>query len=205
MRKSRRLVAPLAAFTLVAAGGIATTLALAAHANTFATCDSSTTAPITCAFPNSTTTNTTINTPSAIQVAVKLLSGDGVSPADQYVNVVYQLFCSEGGSSATTTQATSPVIPAEQAITVGATVTDTLALGETAPDSCQVINLATTLEVSTDGGKTFSTTTTGSFNMTLEWTPASTPSSTTTTSSTTSPPVNVSLIKGYGGKCLDDK
>ena len=43
--------------------------------------------------------------------------------------------------------------------------------------------------------------------MVLNWTPSSTPSATTTASSTatTSPPVNVSLIKGYGGKCVDDK
>ena len=190
---------------LVAAGGIVVGLTLVAHANTFAICDSSTAVPISCGFPNSSTTDTTINTPSAIQVAVKQLTGDSASPADQYINVVYQLYCSQGANQATTTNTTAPAIPAEQAITVGTTVTDNLVLGESAPDSCTVVNVTATLEVSTDGGKTFSTTTTGSLNMTLEWTPASTPSATTTSSSSPPPSVNVSLIKGYGGKCVDDK
>ena len=209
MRKSRRLVVAGAVSALVAAGGITAGLTLVAHANTFAICSSSTTMPISCSFPNSNTTDTTINTPSAIQVAVKQLTGNGASPADQYINVVYQLFCSQGGASATTTQATAPAIPAEQAITVGATVTDTLVLGEPAPDSCQVVNVTATLEVSTDGGTTFSTATTGSFSMTLLWTPASTPSATPSSSSSSTPPpppsTHVSLIKGYGGMCLDDK
>src|SRR4029077_7860416 len=107
------------------------------------------------------------------------------TPADQYINVVYQLYCSQGGNQATTTNATAPALPAEQAITVGATVTATLVLGDPAPDSCTVVNVTATLEVSHDSGKTFSPSPAGSgtFNMTLLWTPASTPSATASSSS----------------------
>jgi hypothetical protein len=209
MRKSRRVAVAVAVSGLVAAGGL--TFGLMANANTKGLCDSSAspgtlTAPITCSLPNSTTTDTTINTPSAIQVAVKLLTSDNATTADQYIKVVYQLYCSQGGNQATTTNTTPPAIPAEQAITKGATVTDTLVLGEPAPDSCTVVNVTATLEVSTDGGKTFSTATTGSFNMTLQWTPASTPTPTATSSSPPPPPTHhVSTIKGYGNKCLDAK
>ena len=115
MRKSRRVAVAVAVSGLVAAGGL--TFGLMANANTKGLCDSSAspgtlTAPITCSLPNSTLTDTTINTPSAIQVAVKLQTGDGVSPADQYIKVVYQLYCSQGGNQATTTNATAPALPA---------------------------------------------------------------------------------------------
>jgi hypothetical protein len=201
MRKSRRLVLPLAASSLVAASGITLGLALVANANTQGFCDSTTTAPITCTLPNSSDTDTTINTPSAIQVSVTLNTG---SPA-QFVGVTYTLFCSQGGAEATTTQATAPALPVDQAISVGAPVTDTLVLGEATPDSCTVETVTATLYTD-NAAKTQSTS--GSFRMQLTWTPGSTPSATTTASSTAStppPPVTVSLIKGYGGKCVDDK
>jgi hypothetical protein len=43
--------------------------------------------------------------------------------------------------------------------------------------------------------------------MELDWTPASTPSSATPTPTTSSPPPthHVSVIRGIGGKCLDDR
>ncbi len=200
MRKSRRVVIAVAVSGLVAAGGI--TFGLIANANTQGFCDSSTTAPITCTLPNSTDTDTTINTPSAIQAVVTLESGDSSSPSDQYVAITYSLFCSEGGDSATTTNATSPALPAEQAIAVGAPVTDTLNLGEATPDSCTVESLTATLEASTDG-KTFTQTTTGSFELQLAWTPGSGSSSSSSTATATAPSTHVSTISGYGGKCLD--
>ncbi len=203
MRKSRRLVLAVAVSGLVAAGGI--TLGLVANANTKAFCDSNTnnTAPITCTL-TSTATNTTISTPSAIQAVVNLRTSDGSSPSDQYVLITYSVSCSLGSASATTTNpSTNPPL----AISKTAPVTDTLTLAYTNPDRCTVTTLTATLQVSTDGGKNFSPTTTGSFQMILEWTPATSPSSASPSPSTSSPPPtgSVPLIKGFGGKCLDDK
>jgi hypothetical protein len=210
MRKSRRIAIGAAVSSLVAAGGMFFGLQLVAHANSQGSCDSSaspgtTSAPITCTLPNSTDTDTTINTPSAIQVVVNLEKGDGVTPADQYIAITYTLYCSEGGNQATTTNTTAPALPAQQAIT--SSVTDNLVLGETAPDSCTVENLTATLEASTDGGKTFTDVTSGVFVMTLEWTPAASPSTSSSSTSTSTPPPSghVSTIKGYDNKCLDDR
>jgi Ricin-type beta-trefoil lectin domain len=191
----------MAVFALVAAGGVAAGLSLVANANEFAICDSaSTSSGISCSFPNSTTTDTTINTPSAIQAEVTLLTGDGSSPSDQYVLITYTVYCSQGGNQEITS---NPTTNPPQAISTSAPVTDTLTLGFTDPDSCTVESLTAVLEVgtTTDGTTTYSTTTTGSFEMELEWTPASSASSTSSTSST----VSVSTIKGYDDKCIDDK
>jgi hypothetical protein len=212
MRKSRRIVIGAAVSSLVAAGGI--TFGLIANANTQGFCDSSaspgtTSAPITCTLPNSSDTDTTINTPSAIQAIVTLENGDGKTPADQYIAVTYSLYCSEGGNQATTTQATSPALPAEQAITTSAPVTDTLAFSSTTPtpDSCTVQSLTATLEVNTgtSSSPVYSPVTTGSFELQLAWTPGAGSSSSSSSTSTPPPSTHVSTISGYGGKCLDDR
>jgi ricin-type beta-trefoil lectin protein len=210
MRKSRRVAVAVAVSGLVAAGGI--TFGLIANANTQGFCDSSGSgasgSPITCTLPNSTVTDTTIDTPSAIQAIVTLQSGDGITPADQYIVVTYSMFCSEGGNQATTTNATAPALPAQQAITTTATVTDTLAFNTTLtpnPDTCTVSNLTATLEASTDG-KNFSQVTKGAFQLQLAYTPAAGTSSTATATATATPTTtHVSTISGYGGKCLDDR
>src|SRR5579862_5233217 len=163
MRKSRRVAVAVAVSGLVAAGGI--TFGLIANANTQAFCDSSgagtTVSPITCTLPGTTGDSTTINAPSAIQAIVILNTGDSAKTPDQYVAVTYSMFCSEGSNQATTTNTTAPALPAQQAITTSAQVTDTLVFGSTTPnpDSCTVSALTATLEASTDGGKTFTDTT----------------------------------------------
>jgi Ricin-type beta-trefoil lectin domain len=192
----------MAVFALVAAGGVAAGLSLAANANEFAICDSSaspgtTSAPIECSFPNSTTTDTTINTPSAIQAEVTLLTSDNATTADQYVLITYTVYCSQGGNQETTS---NPTTNPPQAITTSAPVTETLTLGFTDPDSCTVESLTAVLEAGSSAS-TATADTTGSFEMELEWTPASSASSTSSTSST----VSVSTIKGYDDKCIDDK
>jgi hypothetical protein len=212
MRKSRRVAVAVAVSGLVAAGGI--TFGLIANANTQGFCDSSASpgtaqAPISCTIPNSTDTDATINTPSAIQAIVKLNSGDNATTPDQYIVVTYSMICSQGANSSTTTNATSPALPAQQAITTSAPVTDTLVLGSTTPtpDSCTIQSLKATLEMSADSGKTFSFVTSGSFVLQLAWTPAAASSSSTATATPTATPstTHVSTISGYGGKCLDDR
>jgi hypothetical protein len=212
MRKSRRLVIGIAVSSMVVAGGI--TFGLIANANTQGFCDSSaspgtTSAPITCTLPNSSDTDTTINTPSAIQAIVTLENGDGAKTPDQYISVTYSLYCSEGGNQATTTNTTSPALPAYQAITTSASVTDTLAFASTTPtpDSCTVQSLTATLYVNTgtSTAPVYSPVTTGSFELQLAWTPGAGTSSSSTSTSTPPPSTNVSTIRGYDGKCLDDR
>ncbi|MGH3258562.1 MAG: ricin-type beta-trefoil lectin domain protein [Streptosporangiaceae bacterium] len=134
-----------------------------------------------------------------------LETGDGAATPDQYVAVTYTLYCSEGGTQATTTNATSPALPAEQAITTSAPVTDTLVFSSTTPtpDSCTVESLRATLEAGSSAA-TATPTTTGAFELELAWTPGAGSSS---SSSTTTPPTttHVSTIKGYDSKCIDDR
>ncbi len=196
MRKSRRLVVPLAVTALVAAGGVGLGLALVANAQTEITSCTSTGTPISCTISDA-NTGTTVSNPSSIQAVVTLESGDNASTPDQYVQITYQVYCTLGGDQATTQQPTDD----NYAITTGTPVTDTLTLGYTDPDSCEVLSLEAILEASSNGTD-FTQTTTGSFTMELEWTPAASASA-TASSSTSS--VNVPLIKGYGSKCLDDK
>jgi hypothetical protein len=200
IRKSRRrVVVPLVVFALVAAGGITAGLSLVANANEFAICNSaSTSTGISCSFPNSTTTDTTINTPSAIQAVVTLQSGDNATTPDQYVLITYSVYCTQGGDQETTS---NPTTNPPQAITTSAPVTDTLTLGYTDPDSCTVENLTAVLEAGSSAA-TATTDTTGTFIMELEWTPQASASSTTTTTASS---VDVSYISGYDGKCIDDK
>jgi hypothetical protein len=208
MRKSRRTVIPLAVFALLAAGGTAAVLSLAANAQTTITsCPStSTTAGITCTIDDS-TTDTTVNSPSTITAVVTLGSFTTTStsststststispPTDLYVQLQYQVLCFQG-SNQKTTQSTSP----GDEYAISSSVTENLTLGYTNPDSCEVVSLTATLEASTDG-QTFNPATTGSFTMNLEWTPASGSSS-----SSAPPTVNVSTVKGYDSKCIDDK
>jgi len=206
MRKSRRVAYAVAVSGLVVAGGI--TFGLMANANTLAFCDSAgagtTSSPITCSFPNSTTTDTTINTPSAVQAVVNLESGDSSSPSDQYVLVTYDLYCSEGSADGTTT---NPTTNPPLAIASGASVTVTLTLPSTTPtpDSCTVESLAATLEAGKSAA-TATTTTTGTFQLELEWTPAAgSSSSSSSSSSAPATTTHVSTISGYGGRCLDDR
>ncbi len=196
-RKSRRHVVPLVVFALVAAGGITAGLSLVANAQTEITsCTASgTDEGISCSISDS--VNTTVNDPSSIEAVVTLNSGDGVTPDDQYVEITYSVFCTLGGDEATTDQPTDD----NYAINTSADVTDTLTLGYTDPDTCEVLSLEATLESSSDDGTTFNPTTTGSFTMELEWTPQT--SSTTTTATSSS--VDVPYIYGYGSKCIDDK
>jgi len=201
MRKSRRLVVPLAVFALLAGGGLAAGLSLVANAQTAITsCTGSSTTPavISCSISDSSTTySTTVNAPSSIQAVVTLNTPDTSTTPDQYVVITYSVYCAQGSGDKTTSNLPAP--GDQFAIATGAPVTDTLTLGYTNPDFCEVINLAAELESSSDGGTTLSPDTTGSFTMELEWTPAASASSSSPSS------VNVSLIKGYGGKCVDDK
>ena len=205
MRRFRRLVVAIAVSALVAGGGIGLGLALVANAQTqtqIASCSASgTTKYLYCNISDS-TVNTTVNDPISIQAVVTLNSGDNATTPDLYVFVAYQVFCTQGSSSHTTTNTSvniyssvnGGVEPDTFAITTSAPVTDYLTLNYGQPDSCEVQNLTAVLETSLDGGKTFLPSATGSFTMDLQWTPAK----------TLPAPVVVPLVKGYSGLCLDD-
>jgi hypothetical protein len=157
-----------------------------------ATCSSSGT-PISCVIPPANSSSSpTVKAPSSIQAVVTLVNGDGITPPDQYVQLEYTDYCLKGGLyyEASNTSAD------QFAISTGAPVTETLTQSIGDPVSCEITFLHATLEASSDGGTTFTTDTTGSFTMALEWTPSA---------ASASSPVNVPLVKGYHGMCLDDK
>jgi hypothetical protein len=209
MRKSRRTVIPLVVFALVAAGGTAAGLGLGlglvANAQTAigTPCTSSTSPTITCTLGDS-TEDTTVTSPSTIQAVVTLDTSSTTSsstststtsaPSDLYVQLQYSVLCFQGNDNTTTSQPASP--DDEYAIT--SSVTENLTLGYANPDSCEVVTLTATLETSSDD-TTFTPATTGSFTMSLQYTPASTSSSSAPSS------VNVPYISGYGSKCIDDR
>jgi hypothetical protein len=197
MRKSRRLVIPLAVFSLIAAAGITVGLTLVANAaNQLAICPAQgTKTTISCSITD-TTGSLTVNDPSSLQAVVTLGSGDGSSPSDQAVLITYSVTCTQGTDTTVTTQ---PTDNEPQAISTSAAVTDTLTLGYTNPDSCDVTSLKAELEAAS--GSTLTPITTGQFTLQLEWTPAN--SASTASSSTSS--THVSTISGYDGKCMDDK
>jgi hypothetical protein len=185
MRKSRRLAAALAVSALVAAGGI--TVGLVANANEAGLCS-----PAAVAMDATCTINTqTINTPTAMSITVTLGSTAGGSISPQDITVTWQGDCSQGTNDEPISSPTTPVLTP---VTAGNAVSINVPFptGMTTPDACDITATGTLSS-------------TGTFEMVLNWTPSATPSATTTASSTTSPPVNVSLIRGYGGKCVDDK
>jgi Ricin-type beta-trefoil lectin domain len=205
MRRPGRLVVALAVSALVAAGGITT--ALAASPTVQATCNGSNTSS------GTTWTSCQIGTQdiglvSAITLVVTLESGDGQN--DQYIGVSWQGFCGPNGNANATASITPPATnpPPKMQITAGAPISISLALPYTDPRFCDVSATAT-LYTLINGGTTWSVWTNGTYKMDMDsspWPQASpSPSPSASGSSSASAPVNVPLIKGYGGKCVDDK
>jgi hypothetical protein len=188
MRKSRRLVAALAASALVAAGGVAA--GLVANANVLTTCDSSIAVPHVCQIDTQ-----AIKGPTAITLVVTLKSGDGKD--DQYVTVRWQGDCTQGGNETAISMPPNTFRP----IGTAAAVSVNVPLPDTNPDYCYISATAELFALVSSTGPIYTTNTTGSFQLALDYTPAASP---TPSSSSPSPP-RVPLVKGYAGKCLDDK
>jgi hypothetical protein len=103
--------------------------------------------------------------------------GATASP-NQSATVAWKATCSQGGQTATTSGGSDSMTPVSDAIT----------LAFTDPDSCDV-----SATVTLSG--------TGSLSVAMTYTlPGSSPSP----SPSPTPPPPVRLVKGYGGKCLDD-
>ena len=193
MRRSKRLVVPLAVFALVAAGGISLGLTQVAHAQPATDC----TASVTTAGPVNCTTNTvTITDPTSITLVVTLTTSDNASPADQDVVVTYQGDCYQGSTDDEIQSATSPT---PVAITTAAAIDVPVSFpaGMTNPDGC---NIEAAAELETIIGSTTSTNTTGVFELDVDDV-ATSPSATTSSPSS----VDVAYISGYDSKCIDDK
>jgi hypothetical protein len=185
LRNPRRLVVALAASALVAAGGVTAGLAVSANASTSATCDSSTTAvigDIACQIQQQ-----EVLGPSAITLAVTLKSGDGKS--DQYIRLSWTGSCVQDVTGADETSISNPL--KQVPISTAAAVSVNVPLPYPDPYDC-IISVTAVLQASAGNG-IYTMSTTGSFQLALDYTPA------------TSRPAGVPLIKGYGGKCLDDK
>jgi len=183
MRKSRRLAVALAASALAAAGGMSA--ALVASANVQATCDGSASAEeaLVCQIDTQ-----GIGGPSSITLVVTLESGDGQD--NQSVEVRWQGFCAPNGSMSTTpiTPPTNP--PPQTPISTTAAASINVPLPFTDPRYCDIS--ATAALYASLGGGIYTELTTGSYQMEMEYTPWPSPAS-------------EPLIRGYGGKCLDDK
>jgi Ricin-type beta-trefoil lectin domain len=202
MRKSRRLIVPLAAFALVAGAGLGLALTQVANAQVeIATCGPTVSGsdPNECTITQGSAAATTVHDPVAILAVVTLKSGDSATKADQYAVITYSVTCTLDGES-TTTENTGDDDYAFASDTAGASVTDELALGYTNPDTCTINSAEAQLETLSSGG-TLSASSSGSITMELEWDPATS----ATTSSASSSSVDVAYISGYGGKCLDDR
>jgi hypothetical protein len=171
IRKPRRLAVALAVSALVAAGTV--TAGLKASAVSAPPCNASADASVaTCTIPTQTFDN-----PAAIQIDIELTTPG----AAQNVVVTWHGYCAQGKNKWTISSAGTTV-------TVPPTTSVEVPLPYAVPDYCDISTTA-----SLNG--------TGTFVMTLEWTPG-TPANPTPTPS---PSANYPLIKGYGGKCLDDK
>lgn len=195
MRKPGRLVVALAVFALVTAGGV--TAGLAATATVVATCDgsSSTSSSLGCQIDTQ-----GIGEVSSITLVVTLESGDGQN--DQYIGVSWQGYCGPLDNIDSSAMITSPSNPPPKTpISTDAPVIVDVPLPYTDPRYCD-ISATSTLFASLGGGA-YTELTPGSWKMEMESMPV--PSATPTPSPSTSSPVSVPLIKGYGGKCLDDK
>jgi Ricin-type beta-trefoil lectin domain len=201
MRRPGRFVVALVVSALVAAGSVTTAL-VAGATNVQASCSgsSSSTSWTACEIDTQ-----DIGLLSALNLVVTLESGDGQN--DQYVGVSWTGVCGPNGNANATASiapATNP--PPKTPISAGGTVTVNVPLPYTDPRFCDVSATAN-LYALIDGGTVWSLRTTGSIKMQMQWDPwpqaSATPSPSSSSSSSSS--ASVPLIKGYGGKCLDDK
>ena len=193
-RKPGRLVVALAVSALVAAGGVAA--ALAAHANVETTCDSSnpaSTGDVACQI-----NSVEVFMPSAITLAITLKSGDGQN--NQVIEVAVNGGCVSDANGADDTPIKWPANPpTRKPIATTAPVSINVPLPYANPYYC-IISLTAILQASLGNG-IYDSNTTGSFHLALDYTPRASASATPSPS----PSASVPLIKGYGGKCLDDK
>ncbi len=194
MRKPRRLAGALAVSALVAAGVVTVGLVASASASARvqATCDGSASPQewVTCQIDTQ-----GIGTLSSITLVVTLKSGDGQN--DQYIGVSWQGYCNPNGSldSAMISPPTNP--PPKMPISTAAPVSIDVPLPYTDPRDCDIS--ADAILYASLGGGSYTSATTGSYEMEMEYTPWPSPSA------SASSPAAVPLIRGYGGKCLDDK
>jgi hypothetical protein len=191
MRKLRRLGVALAVSALVAAGGVTAGLAADASSTVQATCNGTATPT---QWQPCQINSVDIGEPSAITLVVTLKSGDNQD--DQYVGVTWSGFCGPNGSEDTTSippPTTNP--PPKMPIDTLSPVTIHIRLPYVDPRYCE-ISAEATLYASLANGD-WEEGTTGSYQMQIESAPWPSP--------TPSPSASVPLIKGYGGKCLDDK
>ena len=171
----------MAVFALVAAGGITAGLTQVANAQTSAV---SCSPPAAAAQATCTTDTVTINNPTAITLDATLASGD----ATQTITLQWEGDCAQGSNDQPINSTSST--PTAISTTADAIVSVPFPSGMTDPDFCDI-----TTEGTLSG--------TGDFTLNVDYTPNPNASPTTSTSSPS--PVSVPLIKGYGGKCVDDK
>ncbi len=183
MQGIRRLVVYAAATGLLAAGAVSASMEVA-HANFSGICDGNS--------GNSYTCNDTGTVPAPDSVSVTV-SASGTED----VAINWTVSCTDGTPSKTSGGVTAPV-------TASASVTEALTpLPATTGGQCTMtaaMSLPTTQPAPTSG-----TFTRSAFTAELDYTPASSASASPSPSPTSGSAAAVHPVKGYDGKCLDDK
>jgi hypothetical protein len=166
--------------------GGAVTSARAAGATVQATCDSSGSAgSVACQIGEQTMTGV-----SAITLVVTLESTDGQN--NQFAELSWQGYCGLNAKTEEKIGSSSTGTPPQTPVSTSLAASVDVPLPYQDPAWCDLSASATL--VAAAGAGTTSSITTGSFKLAMEYTPAA-----------SSSPANVPLVKGYGGKCLDDK
>jgi ricin-type beta-trefoil lectin protein len=169
------------------AAGVATS-ARAAGATVQATCEASGSASsVACQIGEQTVTSV-----SAITLVVTLESTDGQN--NQFAELSWQGYCGLDAKTDQRIGSSSTGTPPQTPVSTSLAASVNVPLPYQDPAWCDISASATLVA---DVGGTISSTTTGSFKLALEYTPAA--------SASPAPSPSVPLIKGYGGKCLDDK
>jgi cytochrome c len=189
VRKSGRLIAVLVISALIAAGVV--TSALAAGATVQATCDASGSAgSVACQIGEQTITSV-----AAITLVVTLETTDGQN--NQFAELSWQGYCGLDAKTDEKIGSSSTGTPPQTPVSTSLAASVNVPLPYQDPAWCDISASATL--VAAAGGGTTSSITTGSFKLAMEYTPAA------TAAPAPSPSSSVPLIKGYGGKCLDDQ
>jgi Ricin-type beta-trefoil lectin domain len=159
--------------------------ARAAGATVQATCDASGSAgSVACQIGEQTMTSV-----SAITLVVTLESTDGQN--NQFAELSWQGYCGLDAKTSEKIGSSSTGTPPQTPVSTSLAASVNVPLPYHDPAWCDV-SASATLVAEVGGAAT--SVTTGSFRLALEYTPAA-PSS----------PASVPLVKGYGGKCLDDR
>jgi chitinase len=182
MRGIRRLVVYTAVSGLLAAGAVTASMGVA-QANFAGLCDGNSGDNFACTL----TTSSNIASPSSISVAV-------TAKGTEEVAINWKVTCTDNSGTASTMGGVTASVTSSASITEGLTP-----LPATADGQCSVTAALKLPQLGTSGFVA------STYTAELEYQPAVSPTPTPTPSSTSPSSAPVHQVKGFDGKCLDDK